>query len=607
MGTLESEEQLEVAAVEVDGNTEIPTPEILQLLPFHQGDIISISDLSWLNRELEDHSWFREARLETADVIEGSEEARPGPPFKVNVGIRMIELPTRIAENLELRGNLRFRSDVLRELFGLKPGRIALEELDTKCQLMTALYKNHGYALAKVDYQFSENNLRIDINEGHLDEIRFTGNRRIRDTELIDALGFKPGDAYQRTLGELHINQMWTKLSVKNVYFKSIKNWEAKREAGRGVLAIEIEERSPFNLKPRPFIDFNRVHGLILGGRGEISTVRAGTRTFGALSYGLSSEIWNYQVGTEFSWFEHHPFSVGGNLYRLTDTNGDSGLSASEEFLAALIFGASFLDYYQREGFQAWVRQKLTPSTHLTLEFTSDGHENLFKSTDWSLFHKNDPKRSNLRINEGNLRTVSLSYNFDSRDHKSHRKRNFRTYPSLNSHTTHGWRGSFSVEYAGEQLNSDFDFTLYRFQVARYNRLSRRHFLDFRLAGGFSDAPLPWQRLFYLGGIGTLRGYDFREFVGDNMLLFNAEYRIQLSQSSDESGAEDIAGTVFFDTGYAWYDDESFALEHLNPSIGIGLAFIDGVSTVDAVRIEVARALRVGRNINFILRLARMF
>ena len=179
-----------------------------------------------------------------------------------------------------------------------------------------------------------------------------------------------------------------------------------------------------------------------------------------------------------------------------------------------MVLGDAFTDYYLREGYQAWVKGRLTPSTSITLGFTDEKHEILFTSTDWSLFNRNTPKRSNLRINEGHLRSLSVSYDFDRRDHKSNFRRHFQVYPAPNSQTTRGWQGNFAVEYAGKRLQTDFDFILYRFKLARYNRLSNNHFLDFRLVGGFSGTPLPRQRLFYLGGIGTLRGYGFKEFVG---------------------------------------------------------------------------------------------
>ena len=127
------------------------------------------------------------------------------------------------------------------------------------------------------------------------------------------------------------------------------------------------------------------------------------------------------------------------------------------------------------------------------------------------------------------------------------------------------------------------------------------------MVGGISDAPLPRQRLFYLGGLGTLRGYGFKEFVGDNMLLFNMEYRFRLARANPFSAA----ATAFIDSGHAWHNGERPKINRFNTSIGVGLSLDSMMSydavQIDTIRIEIAHALRKSRNVNFILRLARMF
>ena len=632
-------EQIEIIAVEVDGNTDISTPEILQKLPFRPGDVISIDELSWFRRELENLGWFRDVRLETIDAITTDNEPSPVPVFKVNVHIHVIELPTRIAEKLDFRGNRHFSSEFLRNTFGLQPDRISIEVLDTKSQLIANLYKHRGYDLARVGYQFSENDLLIEIDEGHLDDIQFYGNHRIQHTALLDALGFKQGDPYNKQIGASHIEEMREKLRENSLYFKGIKNWAVKQEGDQNVLAIEVEEKSlwvalwqkntdaattpgrqagvaassiDFDLLPT--FDFNRVHGLSLKVSGEATTIRAGTRIFGEVSNGLASKVWDYQVGAEKVWFNRHPLSIGGTVHHLTETNDHAGLSGEEEFLASAALGKAFLDYYQCEGYQAWVEQRLTPSTSIMIELMDEEHNNLAKSTDWSLFNRGTPKRSNQRINTGRLRALAVTYRFDTRDRRweahvspLHRVRNFRTYSRPTYRTRRGWRGNLSAEYTGETLNSDFNFTLYRFRVTRYNRLSSNHHLDFRLEGGFADTPLPRQRLLYLGGVGTLRGYNVKELVGNNMLLFNLEYRLHFGQVVHLNGHESEMGAVmaFLDTGYAWFDDRSVELDRFKTSLGVGLHVVVAPSL--ALRFEVARALRKGRNTTTILRLSRMF
>ena len=616
-------EQFSLVAVEVEGNSNISTLELLEKIPFQPGDIISIDELSWLNREFEALDWFSDVRIETSEAIrekmvgEG-EESPPTPIFKVNLRIHVTEAPTSRFTGINIQGNRYFISPFLRAAFGLKRERTSIESLNTKCQLIENLYRHHGYDLVQVTHQFSDTHLLIDIDEGHLDDIRFSGYRRITRAELADALDFTQGDAYSKQIGIERLNQMRTRLN-NNLYFKRIKSWGVKREGDRNVLAVEVEEQSRLKVSWRPVFDFNRVHGLILGGGGVLSTREANAQIYGKVSNGLSSKIWNYQLGAEKTWFDHHALTVGGSVYQRTDTNRYAGWSQGGEFLGAFFLGSTSLDYHQRKGYHARVKGQLTQSTDITLEFTDEDHEILFKSTDWSLLNKNVLKRSNLRIDEGHLRSVTVSYNFSSlrastpiRSGSSLRgtrqTRNSGTVSIPDYRVKHGWRGNFSVEYSNKRLNSDFDFNLYHFTIVRYNQLLSNHNLDFRLEGAFSDRPLPRQRLLYLGGIGTLHGYDFKELVGDNTLLFNVEYRIQFGKIRymDESEGPLGVVTAFSDTGYAWFNDEDPQFNRFNTSVGVGVSlFIGDPSFV--LGLEIARALRKERNFIPILLLSRRF
>ena len=606
-------EQFALVAINVEGNGDIPTSEFLEKLPFQPGDIISIDELSWLNGELEVLDWFRDVRIETSDavkeeVVPENDEPPPIPIFRVNLRIYVTEAPTVAVERINLDRNRYFISPFLRAAFGLKPGRTSVEGVDTKCRLIENLYRHHGYDLVQTTHQFTGTHLLIDIDEGHLDDIRFSGNRRIKRTELADALGFKQGDAYSKQIGTALLNQMRARLDKNNLYFKKIRNWEVKREGDRNVLAIEVEERSRIKANWRPVFDFNRVHGLILGGGGALSTLEANAQIYGELNNGLSSKIWNYQLGAEKTWFDRHALTIGGSVYQQTDANRYAGWSEGGEFLGAFFLGSTSLDYYQRKGYRTQVRGELTRSMNITLEFTDEDHEILFKSTDWSLFNQNALKRSNLRIDEGHLRSVTVGYNFNSLKAPARQIQNFRAVSIPDYRTKHGWRGNFSVEYADERLKSDFNFNLYHFTIVRYNQLLSNHNLDFRLEGAFSDGPLPRQRLLYLGGVGTLHGYDFKEFVGDNTLLFNVEYRVHFGKIRylDESEGPLGAVTAFLDTGYAWFDDENLKFNRFNTSVGVGLSlFIGDPSFV--LGFEIARALRKERNFVPILLLSRRF
>jgi outer membrane protein assembly factor BamA len=61
-------------------------------------------------------------------------------------------------------------------------------------------------------------------------------------------------------------------------------------------------------------------------------------------------------------------------------------------------------------------------------------------------------------------------------------------------------------------------------------------------------------QIFFLGGPITMRGYDYLQFSGSRILLFNVEYRLPLVDAiifgwPGRWGIPDIGGTLFLDSG----------------------------------------------------------
>ncbi len=640
-GLFEIEDELKIGRIGVKGNRDVPTSEIVRQIPFQIGEVITSSQLSWLASELGEHAWLRKARLDTVlfDATNGKENMNPPEtevdtppepalpktevdagmgghntalPLKVVLRIHVTEFPSVVHEKFDLKGNTHFQSAALRKWFGLTHGRTPIEDLNAKSQLITELYRNHGYELARTEEALTPPRLALVIDEGRLDEVRFTGTNRLKRRELAQGFGLQVGDVYNRAQCRRQIDLWRAELAKRNAIFHDIQDWRARREDGKNVLIIDVEEHPPVHLRVLPRLGFNRVHGFILGGSGEVSSeqyVRG--RAFGGASIGLSSSIKNYQIGAEKAWFDARKLRIGGSWHKQTGAVHNASTYIGEGSLSAIL-NQALLDYYQRRGYEIWMDQKLTPSTNITLQFTDERHENLWNSTDWSLIGSGVPKRGNSRIDEGEARTLEIAYHIDSRDRRSYAKKGFKLAPLPSEYTTSGWRGAFSVEYSGKRLNSDFDFTLYRFEVARYNRLWDGHNLDFRLVGGFSDTPLPRQRLLYAHGVNVLHGYKRERFIGDNMLALSVEYRVVGELARSPKG-ETVNGavSVFLDAGDAWFNHERFNLTHTKASIGIGFSlFTDAIRYVavpDALHVEIVRAVEAGHRANYLLRLGRRF
>ena len=637
------DQQLQIGEIEIKGNSEISTLEIVRQIPFQIGETITGSQLSWLVDELNEHPWLRKARLDTIplDSVEGKghvysheivgkdtaesiqhlngadttmDEENALLPLRLALRIHVTEFSSVILEKLEFTGNSHYKSSMLRKWFGLNRGRVSIEELNTKSQLMATLYRNNDFVLARIKERFDPHRLEFTINEGRLDEVRFTGNKRIKRHELTQNLRLQKGDVYNELQTQKKINRMRKDLGNHNEFFKDVRDWEVKREYGRNVLFINIEEHPPIRYSALPRVGFSRVHGLILGGSGAVSTdAYVKGRFSGGASRGLSSSITNFQVGAETSWFDTRELRLGGSWYKLTGVVHSASTYVGEGILSSALLGTSLVDYYQRQGYQTWLAQKLTASSEIAVSFTDERHEKLFTVTDWSLLSRGLPKRGNARIDEGTMRSFELSYHFDTRDHKFHIRRPFTSIPWPSEHTTRGWRNSFSVEYSSHRFNSDFDFTLCRFEAVRYNRLPNGHNFDFRIIGALSDSPLPRQRLLYANLNNILRGYRYNRFIGDNMLALNVEYRVvqrlkHISKGKTVNGAV----SIFLDAGDAWFHHERFSLARARASVGMGFSLFTNAmpynGAPDTLRVEIVRALEKRRQVTrYILRLSRDF
>ena len=629
--TFTSEEKFRVTAIEIEGNTSIETVVIQHYLPIQPEDVITGSQLSWLIAELRDHDWFQDVRLETRQKQPPTGE--PGIFPGVSVHIKVTEAPVVLARKVKIDGNRSFPSQFIAEWFQLKPGYFAVDAARRKQQLIADFYSNRGYEFATVTQKLVNGTLEFSIDEGTLHEIRFTGNTRISRAELLSALNLKTEDIagkqssqtpdiYRHTLGRSKINSMGKKLRENSEHFKSVQNWRVQREGGKNIMIVEIEEQPIVQPGGFPIIQFNRVHGLMLGAGGTLATQFTGKeQVFGSISRGFSSKIWNYHAGIEKGFFKRQPLKLGGSFYKLTDVSSNPYLHHGDATLGAAYYGFAFQDYYERWGSQGWITYAPTEWSYLRLEFTGEQHGNLSKSTDWSYLNRNLIKRGNARIDRGHLRNLALVFAFDTRDHRSTSIQDFHTLFSANERTRRGWRGQFAVEMTGQRFGGDYDFNFYRFEIARYTPLLKSHNLNVRIAGDFSDALLPRQRLLHLGGGNTLRGYDFNRFTGDSRLLLNVEYRfIKETIHKDPDVVLGWTLSCFLDTGSIWWhgdapfsDFETFTTQ-LKTSIGVGCSvFIDPFGTLApwSVGVEVAGPLDLSfsslRNPKILLRLDRIF
>lgn len=591
-----------VSAIDIEGNKIIPNDVLLEKIPVTIGATITNEQLTRLFSELENWDWFEKVELKTAIGDSGETNSIPDKDatdnaniarnesvlenglLKVSVQISVTETEIKFADKTQIRENKSFPELFIKRWFDLFPGYYHVENIKLKQQMIRDFYLNRGFSFAKVTHEYVNDLLQYNISEGNIDDIRFTGNRRIPDTILSAALDLDTEGVYFHSLGQSKINNLQKELKKNNDAFKSIGDWQAQREGGKNVLIIDIIEHPFVKSGWFPIIGFNRIHGPILGAGGNLSThLLAEEHVFGSISIGVSSRILNYQVGVENTFLTRFPLSIGIGSFKLTNKSiNDFRLLPAEFNLSDSFYGSSIDHFYQNQGQHIWIAKKFGQSSQLRLEYTHENHDNLFKSTDWSYYNRSKVKLGNHRIETGSQNIVSLRYTFDARDHKSTLSGadNLASQMILrpNPYTRKGWRGNFGIEIVGGRLGGDWTYNIYHFELIRYTPIIGKHNLNVRILGDFSDARLPTQQLLYLGGLPNLRGYRHNTYAGDKRFILNVEHR--LSDIAYIEGFSDVsigwALSTFLDIGQVWwYDDNpltNLSLNDFKLTTGIGLS-----------------------------------
>jgi hypothetical protein len=116
-----------------------------------------------------------------------------------------------------------------------------------------------------------------------------------------------------------------------------------------------------------------------------------------------------------------------------------------------------------------------------------------------------------------------------------------------------GRRWRLGAAYAPDTHNSGTLFNSADLDFRQYVPVTRRSNLAFRVFVGESTGNRPTP--FYVGGLDTLRGIDFRSLSGDRAFFTNLEYRFPLIDlvSTPILALRSIRGVLFLDVGGAWY------------------------------------------------------
>lgn len=477
------------------------------------------------------------------------------------VRIPIVEGPQYTIRNLDMTGNHVIGRDELLSRFDLQEGQLFRQnKLRIGVATVRDLYGEQGYLYADINPQFQTHpedrtvDLHLEVSEGpqvSIRQIRITGNNKTRDKVIRRELRINE----QETINTKLLRRSFQRINNLN-FFETVEITPNRVSDDQVDLSVRVTEKSTGSLSigggyssADQFVALAEISQGNLFGKGQLLRARGevgGRRNTYSLTF-KEPYLFDKEVSGTVDAF---------NINRDFDTYREQRIGGD------VILGKAFSEY-------------LRGSIGYTMERLR-------------LFDLNPNAPTQIAEQEGVSRTSSirLSLSRDTRD--------FFFDPR------EGGRTALSVEYAGTFLGGGNDFVKTILDVSRFYPLPWNTVISlhgrFGHAMGINGKVLPAGERFYVGGINTIRGFDFGtvgpcqndqdelvscqegQIIGGNKeVILNAEFLFPLVKEAK------IKGLLFFDFGRAFDQEEKMRFSDFRYSTGVGMRWI---SPIGPLRLE---------------------
>jgi hypothetical protein len=302
-------------------------------------------------------------------------------------------------------------------------------------------------------------------------------------------------------------------------------------------------------------------------------------------AYGFSSKTWRFALGAQRP-FAGQRLVLGYEFHDMTDTD-----DVFRRQVVAPPPGRPHLfsiteDYYRRRGHEAYAFVRPTDRIHLGATWRRDRFESMPAIARDSIFFFSRRARANPAIEDGERDALLLTgrwaagaplYASGVAERDSFLLRDPYGEVLALEQTA---RVDTTLEIGGRAGPGTTTYRRLIGHVRGRRRVSPTLSFDGRVLVGFGS-DLPPQRLFALGGAGTLRGYALKQFAGQRMALGTLEGRVRAG-----GRWPDLIG--FYDGGAAWTSGQTGA--GWRDDVGAGLEWPGGGE--GHLRVDLGYALR---------------
>lgn len=549
---IEESDKAKIYNIYIYGNEHISTDEIKSVIPTKEREfwtLITSSGIISKEAMEADVEFIRQLYMSKgyAKVAVSEPDLRfhSDDPSKADLIFRIQENDQYFVRSVDIDGNENISKEKIEEVVGLKKGEVFnVRKYQQDISNITEIFTSSGYAYANVepivslDEETKEADIVYKIEEGNLvyiGRINITGNKTSHDNVIRRQIDQMEGELYNsRLINEARANTMATG------YYENVEVTESTNGDKIDVNIDVVEQRTGS-------FTVGAAYSTVDGFLGMVELSRSNFLGWGH-EVGIKAEIAQKRMDFSLSytdpWFLDWPVSVGADLYSYENHWYDyrrRAIGGSLRIGHSLIKRRLYMNY--------------AFSVYNVKIFDIDTYASRY-----------------VKEQEGTTQTHSISPAL--------------IWNSLDNPTdpSRGNKSQLFVDFAGNFLGGDSNFVEFGLETSQFFPIWRDN-LVLMLHGEIGyiipnekGAKIPIDRRYRLGGINSIRGFDFGsigprdkegyEYGGDKYFQINVELIFPLKKDIN------LKGVVFFDMGQAYSEEQHFFNTDFRKSVGVGLRWL---------------------------------